>query len=177
MRFSQNSKARRDEITALFTRTFTESEGSAQGRAVGNLVREMQSPDQDARIFAADAEGEMIGCVCFSLLRFETEGVDVVLLSPLAVAPEFQGSGLGTELVKYALTELQLEGIDMAVTYGDPAYYKRMGFTPVSTEDVPPPLRLSRPEGWLARSLSGRDILPLKGPSRCIPAMNRPAIW
>jgi len=69
------------------------------------------------------------------------------------------------------------KGTQIAVTYGDPAYYTKTGFEPLSQELIPPPLELSLPIGWLGQSLIEKPIPELPGPSRCVIAFNNPAYW
>jgi predicted N-acetyltransferase YhbS len=63
------------------------------------------------------------------------------------------------------------------VTYGDPAFYEKVGFRPVSQDTLPPPLDLSQPDGWLAQSLTDNEVPRLHGPSTCVPAFNDPVFW
>jgi predicted N-acetyltransferase YhbS len=68
-------------------------------------------------------------------------------------------------------------GVRTVVTYGDPAFYTKIGFEPVSPGTILPPFDLSQPEGWLARSLTKAPIEPLPGPSSCVEAFGDPAYW
>lgn len=52
----------------------------------------------------------------------------VLNLSPLAIAPEVQGRGVGTSLVKAALTRAGHRGDALVVLEGNPDYYGRFGF-------------------------------------------------
>ena len=65
----------------------------------------------------------------------------------------------------------------LALTYGDPNFYSKVGFGVVSEQVVPAPLKLSYPEGWLAQSLVGDEIEPIAGKSYCVEAFNKPEIW
>jgi predicted N-acetyltransferase YhbS len=47
------------------------------------------------------------------------------------------------------------------MTYGDPSYYAKVGFMPISEADAQAPFPLSHPEGWLAQSLTERAMTPL----------------
>ena len=95
----------------------------------------------------------------------------------MAVAPDHQGKGVGQKLLTNALHALRDEGFMVAVTYGDPNFYSRVGFVPVTTEMVPPPQHLTMPEGWIAQSLTDAALSPLAGPSTCAPALNHPEFW
>ena len=48
----------------------------------------------------------------------------VFLLSPVAISSDQQGLGIGTQLINLGLLSLRESGVDIAVTYGDPEYYK-----------------------------------------------------
>lgn len=50
-------------------------------------------------------------------------------LAPLAVKPEFQRQGIGTELLRYCLSQEPIKSHTVYVL-GKPAYYQRFGFTP-----------------------------------------------
>ena len=63
------------------------------------------------------------------------------------------------------------------MTYGDPAYYGRVGFHPAPEAEARPPLPLSMPQGWLWQALDGSDPRPLAGPSHCVAALRDPGLW
>ena len=54
------------------------------------------------------------------------------MMAPVAVATAHQGKGIGQRLISHGLDALRREGVDIAVTYGDPAFHGRVGFKPVS---------------------------------------------
>ena len=54
---------------------------------------------------------------------------DVLTLSPLAVAPEFQGRGIGSKLVRAGLAAADAIGAGLVTLEGNPRYYERFGFT------------------------------------------------
>ena len=49
-------------------------------------------------------------------------------LGPLAVRPERQGKGIGSQLVRDALAALDQQGASGCVVLGEPDYYGRFGF-------------------------------------------------
>ena len=100
-----------------------------------------------------------------------------MILSPMAVSTARQGEGIGQSLIGHALEELAREGIDVALTYGDPNFYSKVGFKPVSLAEAAAPLRLSYPEGWIGQAITGGSFEPLKGTCACVPALNDPALW
>jgi len=93
------------------------------------------------------------------------------------VATAHQAKGLGTSLIQAGLDKLRSDGTQIAVTYGDPAYYQRFGFRQVSTDQVPAPQPLSHPHGWQAISLAGAALPALSTPVKAAPAFDLPELW
>ena len=50
-------------------------------------------------------------------------------LAPMAVSPEFQRQGVGSELLKFALRQEAIKGQTLFVL-GEPGYFQRFGFEP-----------------------------------------------
>ncbi len=172
---------RERELVDLFERTFTDSEGAAEGRLVGDLVRQLleTTPPEDLRLFTIDSATESvpIAAAIFTRLVYEDDARRVFLLSPVAVRTEKQGQGMGKALLSESLQALKEEGVNIVATYGDPAFYGQVGFMSVATHTMPSPFELSQPVGWLAVALDGRPIQPLAGAVRCVEALNRPDVW
>ena len=57
-------------------------------------------------------------------------------LAPMAVAPEFQKQGVGSELLRFALRQEVIKSQPLFVL-GEPGYYKRFGFEPCSVPICP----------------------------------------
>lgn len=170
---------RTDQVALLFKRTFTDSEGAEEGAVIHDLAHALltTTPEDALRVFVAEEDGTLTACAIFTRLRFASDPRAAFLLSPMAVATAHQGQGVGQELIRYALKTLRAEGVDVAVTYGDPNFYGRVGFEPVSTDTVPAPQPLNMPEGWIAQSLKDAPLTPLASPSVCVPALDRPDVW
>jgi predicted N-acetyltransferase YhbS len=178
MDFSDRFHGLEAAIAALFTTTFTASEGAQEGALIGALVSRLLSevPHDQLRVFTAWDDGQLVGAVTFTPLTY-SDPRRVMLLSPMAVAPERQGEGIGQRLIIHALAQLRAEGTDIAVTYGDPAFYGKTGFAPVTEATLPAPMPLSQPHGWIAQSLSDAPLTPLAGPAICVPPFNSPELW
>ena len=166
-------------IAALFDASFTASEGPAEGALIGALVRRLmtETPAGDLRVFTAWEDGAPVGGIFFTRLAYAGDPRRVFLMAPVAVATDHQGKGIGQRLIARGLDALRREGVDIAVTYGDPAFYGRVGFGPVSEADLPPPRPLSQPQGWIAQSLTDAALTPLGGPAACVAAFDDPAFW
>ena len=179
MDFSTEYVAHAAAIADLFTATFTSSEGSEEGVLIGELARRLmaETPAQDLRVFTAWNSGALDGAIIFSRLSFEGDNRKVFVLGPVAVATDRQRQDIGQRLITHGLETLRREGVDLAVTYGNPSFYARVGFTAITEEDVPAPFPLKHPDGWLGQLFNKMPLTPLKGPSRCVPAFNDPAFW
>jgi putative acetyltransferase len=179
MNFSSEYMGHDEEIIDLFTSAFTASEGEAEGRLIGALVRNLfaTTPEKDLYVFTALDEGTVVGGIVFSRLSYPQDDREVFLLAPVAVATARQREGIGQKLLTHGLNELRKHCVDVAITYGDPGYYSKVGFVPITEKEARPPRTLSHPHGWLAQSLTDRPLDPLKGPSHCAKALDHPDYW
>lgn len=179
MEFSSEHRDRPDDIIALFLHSFSASEGPQEGRVIADLVRALlrDTAQRDLHVFLALQDNRIIGGICLSRLTVEGDKRCVFLLSPVAVAPGHQRQGIGQRLLGHGLDRMRALGVDVVATYGDPAYYGRVGFHPVTEAVIPAPYPLSQPEGWLAQSLSGAPLLSFRGPTRAVAAFDNAALW
>ena len=179
MEIVSGHRDRVEDIAALFAATFTASEGADEGRTIGALARDLMTttPEGDIAVFLAVDGGDPVGAIVFTRLAYPEDDRTVFLLSPVAVATDRQGTGIGQRLLRHGLDALAARGVDVALTYGSPDYYGKVGFRPITEEVARAPQPLSLPEGWLGVSLKQRPLDPLKGPSRCAPALDDPAYW
>lgn len=167
------------DLITLFRDTFTASEGAGEGATLAKFVARMldQTDTSDLRIFTAWDGPTLVGAALFSRLIYSEDSRNVMILSPMAVSAARQGEGIGQSLIRHALEELAREGVDIALTYGDPNFYGKTGFTPLSLAQAAAPLPLSHPEGWIGRSVAKGPFEPLKGACTCVPALEDPALW
>lgn len=178
MEFRSYQSSDADIIQRLFLLVFSNSEGKQEGNRIANLVREMMATTQrwDLHGFVAVEAEQIVGAIFFSRLTFETE-IDAFILAPVAVCTDFQGRGIGQKLIRHGLQQLEEQHVQMVITYGDPAFYSKVGFQSISPRSVRPPYELSQPEGWLGQSLTEKPVEEFLGNCQCIPALNDPAYW
>jgi predicted N-acetyltransferase YhbS len=179
MKISSNPKGREQDLVDLFKATFTASEGADEGTLIAELVRKQlaETPADDIHVFTAEEDGSLLGACVFTRLTYAQDDRTVFVLAPVAVMTERQGQGIGQKLLRQGLNVLRDAGVDVAMTYGDPNYYQKVGFQPVSEDDAPAPFKLQFPHGWLGQSLTDRPWSALSGPSYCVPALNDPVFW
>jgi putative acetyltransferase len=85
---------------------------------------------EDDLSFVAERDGELVGQVLFThaFLDTPTDVLDVLLLSPIGVRPDLQGTGIGSQLIRTALAALALRSEPLVFLEGHPGYYPRFGF-------------------------------------------------
>jgi putative acetyltransferase len=123
----------REERPPDFAQIFAVVEAAFRDAAVARLVEDIRvSPGYHAELsLVAEDAGAVIGHVMLSEV-----GVGhgrALQLSPLAVRPDRQRSGVGSALVREALRAADVAGEPLVLVEGDPKYYSRFGFVP-STE-------------------------------------------
>ncbi len=112
---------------------------------------------------AEDSTGPL-AFIAFSRVHVEKPGgerVAAAMLTPLAVRPDRQRSGIGTRLMRHALRELERRGETLFFVLGHPEYYPRAGFQSAATGRVTAPW--SGNPAFMARGASvpeGRLVLP-----------------
>lgn len=102
-------------------------------------------------------------------LDARSELIDILVLSPLSVAPARQGEGIGAALLAAAVAEAERLGVPVVVLEGDPGYYARHGWAPASsygieapTHRIPGPafqvVALRGHEPWMTGRVVYRDV-------------------
>jgi putative acetyltransferase len=104
------------------------------GRVVNALVDDLRPTiaELGGSSFVAVAHDDVRGhvMVTMSLLDTARRLLPAPVLSPLAVAPEHQGAGLGASLMRHALRSATEADWPFVILEGDPRYYARFGFRP-----------------------------------------------
>lgn len=178
MKLRRHSKNDMRAIVQLVASVFADSAGETEGELIGRLAEALfESTDQqDLFSFVAESDGQIVGCIFFSRLRFENK-MSVFILGPVAVDSKQQGQGIGQALIRHGLNVLREAGVSVALTYGDPRFYSKVGFQPISCESIRAPYVLSQPKGWLGQSLVGNSMETLSGKCTCVEAFKDPAYW
>jgi putative acetyltransferase len=108
--------------------------GAKHGPAVVRLLDALDRAGHTRADLVADQDGEVVGHVRLSRSWVDARRalVDVLVLSPLSVAPHQQGGGMGTALVAAALQQAERLGTPAVFLEGSPSYYGTRGFTSAS---------------------------------------------
>lgn len=103
---------------------------AAFGRAdEAGLVDGLRADNAVVCELVAMRNDSILGHVLFSALGVEPAGLKLAALAPVSVLPTHQREGLGTALIEAGHDYLRQAGWDGVAVLGDPAYYRRFGFT------------------------------------------------
>jgi len=172
------NKMQSQKLISLFKETFTDSEGGEEGNNIATLVSDFLDPTNPSDLLIATAwdQNNLVGAVLFSPL-YSQDNKQIYLMAPVGVSTEYQGRGIGQGLISFAMKDLKSRGVDLVITYGDINFYSKTGFRIITEDQVPPPLPLTYPQGWLGQSLRGEEIPYVQGPTKCAEAINDPLYW
>ncbi|MHC5307757.1 GNAT family N-acetyltransferase [Bartonella sp. LJL80] len=87
----------------------------------------------------AEAHNVLIGQIMFTRFTISNklEGdVPSLLLAPISVVNEYRGKGVGAALIKEGLARALRLGFKSTFLIGNPAYYSRFGFKPLSVYPI-----------------------------------------
>ena len=118
----------------------------------------------DAISLVATIEARIIGHILFTPVHVEDldPRVPAVGLAPMAVLPEYQRQGLGSQLVRVGLDACRSEGHGLVVVLGHPKFYRKFGFVPASTTGLEYEHAV-RPEAFMALELQPGALAHARG--------------
>lgn len=151
------------------------------GSVEAELVRELLA-DPTARptlsLVALDGDS-CVGHVLFTAVRIAGSEATASILAPLAVVPEAQGKGCGTQLVAAGLALIRAAGAELVFVLGHPDYYPRFGFRPALPLGLEPPYPIppEQEDAWMVMALAEEGGELPRGRVTCADAMSRPEYW
>jgi putative acetyltransferase len=110
----------------------------AFGQAVeAGLVDSLRQACTDSLSLVAEDEA-VVGHILFTPVAVESAGRRILGmgLAPMAVLPDRQRQGIGSQLVRRGLAALRERDCPFVVVVGHPQYYPRFGFEPASTHGL-----------------------------------------
>lgn len=111
-------------VYQLNARVF-DSDGEAK------LVEKLRGSPDTVLSLVAEKEDRIVGHVMFSKVSLIGHAdLNIVGLAPLAVAPEMQNLGIGSELVNRGISMCSDAGVDAIVVVGHSHYFPGFGFKP-----------------------------------------------
>lgn len=140
------------------------------------LVSDLLEQGSAVLSLAAFDKNALVAHLLFTFCGTDTDDRSGALLGPLAVAPSHQRRGLGSALVRAGLERLEPVGVRQVFVLGDPAYYRRFGFTREGRVLAPYPIPDHWAEAWQSRSLGARSALSA-GPLLLPEPWMQPDLW
>lgn len=122
MKIRKATQENHAKIYALLRYAFPGSEYEA------SLVQKFHENGKPLHEWVCIHTNRVIAYVAFSR-AYNGESVCGLHLAPMAVSPEFQKQGVGSELLRYALRQESIQSQALFVL-GEPDYYKKFGFEP-----------------------------------------------
>ncbi len=102
----------------------------------GILVERLRKTDSfiSELSLIAELEGKIVGHILFYPVTIRSADSEFLSLSlgPMAVVPELQNLGIGSQLVSEGLQAAKRLGHKSVIVLGHPEYYPRFGFKPAS---------------------------------------------
>ena len=165
-----------DAIRKIHLAAFGEDEAEIVSQLAVDLLSQETTPPTLSLL--AEINDSVIGHVAFSPVTIDDNKSFLgYILGPLAVLPEYQGQGAGSELVKQGIEQLSATETHIIFVYGDPQYYSRFGFDTETAEQFITPYELEYSFGWQARLLNEYDIGETPVKVSCVPALAKPELW
>jgi putative acetyltransferase len=127
------------EIKALTTAAFLSVSYSSHTEQL--IIDALRNSGNLTLSLVAETNGKTVGHVAVSPVSISDGSQGWYGLGPVSVAPEYQGIGIGSQLIRQALTRLQEMSASGCVVLGNPNFYGRFGFKPEPSlvlADVPP---------------------------------------
>jgi putative acetyltransferase len=152
--------ARREDASPV--RTVNEL---AFGRpAEADLVESLSRACTDSLSLVAE-DAAVVGHILFTPVAVESAGQRVLGmgLAPVAVLPDRQRRGIGSQLVRRGLNILRDRGCPFVVVVGHPEYYPRFGFEPASTRGLVSQWDGVRDEAFMVLVLDVRAMAGVSG--------------
>ncbi len=108
----------------------------------------------------------VVGHILFTPVRIVQDDGPVVSgmgLAPLAVLPDLQNLGIGTQLCEAGLKWVTVDGCPFVVVLGHPKYYPRFGFVPASEFGIKPSFPNVSDETFMIRVLDWKVMEGVSG--------------
>ena len=133
-------------INALLASAFKTAPHSQQTEHL--IVDALRKSGKLTLSLIAEEADELVGCIAFSPVKINGEACNWFGLGPVAVTPDRQGMGIGSELIQSGIRHLRTDDARGCVVLGEPEYYNRFGFAPLpdlKLEGVPEEYFMARP--------------------------------
>jgi len=114
-----------------FRRCYLLNKSAFEKNTEANLVDTLRTSVSPIILLVAEDKNTIVGHIMFSAVSLSGhDDLRIMGLAPMAVAPEQQGKGIGSELVRAGLEQCKNLGFGAVIVLGHPTYYPKFGFEP-----------------------------------------------
>ncbi len=161
-----------DAIAELHRLAFGPDEGDQIAQLAKDLVH---LPDTIS--ISATRDGRIVGNVMYTPFTFaDHPNITCFMLSPCGVLPEYQGQGVGKEIMETSTEQLRSIGVDAVLVMGVPGFYPRFGYVPTDKQ-TPYPDRQAPTGAWMLLELTPGSAAMLSGPTKVVGPFMREDWW
>jgi len=162
---------RKEDFEAIHQLNLLAFEGEDEAKLV-RRIRQSASFIPELSL-VAEKKDLLVGHILFSPISIKTQkgSVSALALAPMAVRPEFQNQGIGSELVRRGLEECRQMGHRIVIVVGHPTYYPRFGFSQAKKRGLNAPFPVPD-DAFMACELTPGALRGISGEVKYSPAFD-----
>ncbi|CEH30793.1 GCN5 family acetyltransferase [Aneurinibacillus migulanus] len=129
-----------------------------------NRIRKSDAFIPELSLVAIDQDDEIVGHILLSKITIvdDDKAVDSLALAPVAVVPEHQKKGIGSQLIHTALKKAKEVGHHSVIVLGHKDYYPKFGFKQASLWNIQAPFEVPD-EVFMALELTENSLESVQG--------------
>jgi len=154
----------RTEINKDIDGIYLVNEQAFSKKSEADLVDDLRKKKAITLSLIAEVEDQIVGHILFSPVTIKPDNshFNAITLAPLAVLPEYQHKGIGSQLIRTGLEECRLLGHDLVFVVGHPEYYPRFGFVQATAKGFNCEVEVPD-EAWMVFELGDKASLEKGG--------------
>jgi len=178
LKIRRSEESDRTAIGAIHASAF----GREQGQEIGELVNALldDSTAEPLLSLVAETDGRLVGHILFTAAKIQSSReISARILAPLAISDDYQGTGVGSALIREGLKQSAKSGVDLVFVLGHPGYYPRFGFQPAGALGLESPYAIpsEHADAWMVQELVSGVIGSVEGRVQCSEALSQPQHW
>jgi putative acetyltransferase len=132
------------------------------------LVSNLRSSDTfiPGLSIVAIMNNKVVGHILFTKIKIvnkNNDEIESLALAPLSVLPQFQGTGIGGQLITTGLNCAKELGFRSIIVLGHRNYYPKFGFESAQKWNIQSPIKISERAGFMALELVKDGLKDVSG--------------